>query len=160
MYVHIKLCKMETEIFAHYAKRQQNISNVLEITFPFGSRIDTVYLKTWWLICMVAFCSCILCIRLTRLVVNVIVNRIDIQKVSAQRFIVQYTITFLFTHLGRYKMATVFQTTFSNVFSFMERFVPFYNKSAAVQVMAWRRTGDKPWPESKFAEINDAWMWH
>ena len=97
-------------------------AHVLEIIIPFGSGSGTVYLKTWWLISMVAF-SYILCIRLTRLVVNVIVNRIDIQEMSAQRSVVQYAMILVFTHWGRDKMATIFQTTFSNVFSFIERFV-------------------------------------
>ena len=35
---------------------------------------------------------------------------------------------------------------------------PIDNKSALVQVMVWRRTGDKPLPESKLAQITDAYM--
>ena len=35
-----------------------------------------------------------------------------------------------------------------------------YNKSALVQVMAWRRTGDKPLPETMMTQFTDAYMWH
>ena len=31
-----------------------------------------------------------------------------------------------------------------------------YNKAAIVQVMAWRRTGDKPLPEPMRTQFNDA----
>ena len=34
------------------------------------------------------------------------------------------------------------------------------NKSALVQVMAWRRTGDKPLPEPVLTQVTDAYMWH
>ena len=37
---------------------------------------------------------------------------------------------------------------------------PIDNKSALVQVMAWRRTGDKPLREPMFDEFNDAYMRH
>ena len=37
---------------------------------------------------------------------------------------------------------------------------PIDNKSALVQVMAWRRTGDKPLPEPMMTQITDAYMWH
>ena len=37
---------------------------------------------------------------------------------------------------------------------------PIDNKSAFVQVMAWRRKGDKPLPEVMFAEFTDAYMRH
>ena len=43
------------------------------------------------------------------------------------------------------------------------KFVPkglIDNKSALVQVMAWRRTGDKPLPESKLAQFTDKYMQH
>ena len=32
------------------------------------------------------------------------------------------------------------------------------NKSALVQVMAWRRTGDKPLPEAMMTQFTDAYM--
>ena len=35
---------------------------------------------------------------------------------------------------------------------------PFDNKSALVQVMAWRRTGDKPLPESMLTQFTDTYM--
>ena len=35
---------------------------------------------------------------------------------------------------------------------------PIDNKAALVQVMAWRRTGDKPLPEPMLAQFTDAYM--
>ena len=43
------------------------------------------------------------------------------------------------------------------------KFVPMNlidNKLALVQVMAWRRTGDKPLPEPMMTQIIDAYMRH
>ena len=37
---------------------------------------------------------------------------------------------------------------------------PIDNKPALVQVMAWRRTGDKPLPESMLPQFPDAYMRH
>ena len=37
---------------------------------------------------------------------------------------------------------------------------PIGNKQALVQVMAWRRTGDKPLPEPMLTHFTDAYMWH
>ena len=37
---------------------------------------------------------------------------------------------------------------------------PINNKSALVQVMAWRRTDDKPLPESMMTQFTDAYMRH
>ena len=37
---------------------------------------------------------------------------------------------------------------------------PIDNKSALVQVMAWRRTGDKPLPELMLTQFNDVYMRH
>ena len=37
---------------------------------------------------------------------------------------------------------------------------PIDNKSALVQVMAWRQTGDKPLPEPMMIQLTDANMWH
>ena len=34
------------------------------------------------------------------------------------------------------------------------------NKSEAVRVMSWRRTGDKPLPESMFTQFTDAYVRH
>ena len=65
----------------------------------------------------------------------------------------------LLTHWGRDKMAAIYQTTFSNAFSwrkiykFRLRFPeicsygPINDISALVQIMAWRRPGDKPLSE-------------
>ena len=35
---------------------------------------------------------------------------------------------------------------------------PIDKKAALVQVMAWRRTGDKPLPEPMMAQFTDAYM--
>ena len=35
---------------------------------------------------------------------------------------------------------------------------PIYNKSALVQVMAWRQTGDKPLPEAMMTQFTDTYM--
>ena len=43
------------------------------------------------------------------------------------------------------------------------KFVPkgaIDNKSALVQVMAWRRTGDKPLPKPMLTQFTDAYMRH
>ena len=37
---------------------------------------------------------------------------------------------------------------------------PIDNKPALVQVMVWRRTGDKPLPEPMMAQFTDAYMRH
>ena len=37
---------------------------------------------------------------------------------------------------------------------------PIYNKPTLFQVMAWRRTGDKPLPEPMMAQLTEAYMWH
>ena len=37
---------------------------------------------------------------------------------------------------------------------------PIENKYALVQVMAWRRTGDKPLPEPMMTQFTDAYMRH
>ena len=37
---------------------------------------------------------------------------------------------------------------------------PIDNKSALVQVVAWRQTGDKPLPEPMLTQIADAYMRH
>ena len=34
------------------------------------------------------------------------------------------------------------------------------NKSALVQAMGWRRTGDKQLPEPMLTQFTDAYMWH
>ena len=37
---------------------------------------------------------------------------------------------------------------------------PIDNKPALVQVMAWRRIGDKTLPEPMMAQFTDTYMWH
>ena len=37
---------------------------------------------------------------------------------------------------------------------------PIDNKAALVQVMVWRRTGDKPLPEPMLTQFADAYMLH
>ena len=37
---------------------------------------------------------------------------------------------------------------------------PVNNKSALIQVMAWRRTGDKPLPEPVMTQFTDVYMHH
>ena len=37
---------------------------------------------------------------------------------------------------------------------------PIDSKSAWVQVMAWRQTGDKPLPEPMMTQLTDAYMGH
>ena len=76
-------------------------------------------------------------------------------------------------HLPLDKMATVSQTTYSYAFFMNEnicilirisrKFIlkgPIDNKLALVQVMAWRRTGDKPLPEPMLTQFTDAYMRH
>ena len=71
-----------------------------------------------------------------------------------------YRIVFFLTHCGRDKMDTILQTTFSSAFFWMKmfefrwkvslKFVPkdlINNIPALVQMMAWRRPGDKPLSE-------------
>ena len=54
------------------------------------------------------------------------------------------------THWGRDKMAVIFQTTFSKLFSWIKMYLFRLNLSeinnipALVQIMAWCRPGDKP----------------
>ena len=70
------------------------------------------------------------------------------------------------------KMAAISQTTFSNAFPWVKSFVfwfkfhwfvpkgPIDNKWALVQVMAWRRIGDKPLPEPMLIQFTDTYMRH
>ena len=66
--------------------------------------------------------------------------------------VIEHRIRSVLTHWGRDKMAAVSQTTLSNAFSWMKmlefrlRFPkgPINNIPALVQIMAWRRSGDKP----------------
>ena len=74
---------------------------------------------------------------------------------------------------GRNKIDSIVQTTFSNAIFLNEnywipikislKFVPKgqINKiPALVQIMAWRRTGDKPLSEPMLTQFNDAYMRH
>ena len=70
------------------------------------------------------------------------------------------------THWGWDKMAAIFQTTFLNRFSWMKiyefrlkfHWSPINNISALVQIMAWRRPGDKPLSEFAFAYTRPQWV--
>ena len=73
-------------------------------------------------------------------------------------------VTIHFTHWGR-KMATIFQTTFWNGFSWMKMYEfksvievfpggPIYNIPAWVEIMAWRRPGDNPLSEPMVSLYN------
>ena len=70
------------------------------------------------------------------------------------------------THWGRDKMAAMYHTAFSNAFSWMKMFKfrlrfhwsfflkgPINNIPALVQIMAWRRPGDKPLPEPMMVNL-------
>ena len=70
------------------------------------------------------------------------------------------------THWGRDKMADIFQTTFSHAFSWMKnvwifikismKFVPkgpIDKIPSLVQIMAWRRPGDKPLSETMMVSL-------
>ena len=72
----------------------------------------------------------------------------------------------MLTHWGRDKMAAILQTTLSNTFFFNEnvlisakislKFVPtdpINNIPALVQIMAWRRPGDKPLSEPMMVRL-------
>ena len=39
-------------------------------------------------------------------------------------------------------------------------YTPIDNKPALVQIIVWRRPGDKPWSESMMAYLTDAYMHH
>ena len=75
------------------------------------------------------------------------------------------------TDAGSPAMATISWIAFANAFSWQKissiliqillNYVPKSptdNKSALVQVMTWRRTGDKALPEPMMAQIGDAFM--
>ena len=71
------------------------------------------------------------------------------------------TVSNISLHWGRDKMATIFQTTFSNTFSWMKILIqislkyvpmgPIDNNPASVQIMAWRQKGAKPLSEPMMA---------
>ena len=77
------------------------------------------------------------------------------------------------THLPLHKMAAIladdiFKCMFLNEndrisIQISLKFVPrnpIDKKAALVQVMAWRRTGDKPLPESVLTQFTDAYIRH
>ena len=79
--------------------------------------------------------------------------------------------TYPLTHLSLDKMSAIladdiFKCIFLNEnygipIRISLKFVPMSlidNKEALVQVMAWRRTGDKPWPEPMLSQIRDTYM--
>ena len=70
------------------------------------------------------------------------------------------------THWGRDKMAAIFQTTFSNGFSWMKMYEfrltfhwslfqkgPINNIPTLVQITVWRRSGDKPLSEPMMVSL-------
>ena len=76
-------------------------------------------------------------------------------------------------HLPLDKMATISQMTFTKAFSQKKRLAfwfefhyslfpkgPNDKESGLVQVMAWRRAGDKPLPEPRLTQLTDAYMQH
>ena len=75
------------------------------------------------------------------------------------------------THWGRDKMAAIFQTTFSNAFSWMKMYEfrlkfhwsfvlkgPTNSIPALVLIMAWHQTGAKPLSEPMVVYFTDAYM--
>ena len=79
----------------------------------------------------------------------------------------------LLTHLSLVKMATILvDSIFKCIFLNENDTIPIQislklvprspidNKPALVQVMAWRRTGDKPLPEPMMTQFTDAYMRH
>ena len=84
-----------------------------------------------------------------------------------------YDWSIVLTHLPLNKMAAIFANDiFKRIFlnenirisnQISLKFVPYGpndNTSALVQVMAWRRTGDKPLPEAMMTQFSDAYMRH
>ena len=77
----------------------------------------------------------------------------------------QYSYRLLLTHWGLDKMAAIFQTTFSNGHSWMKMYefwltfhyislmVPINNIPTLIQVIAWRRPGDKPLSEPMMVRL-------
>ena len=74
------------------------------------------------------------------------------------------------THLPLDKMAAISQIADSSAFSWQKRCIlirisltfvpngPIDNRLALTQVLAWRRTGDKPLSEPILTQFNDAYM--
>ena len=74
------------------------------------------------------------------------------------------------THCPLDKMAAISQTIFLDAFSWMKSLIkvslkfvakiPIDNNTALVQIMAWRRAGDKPLSEPILAQFTDAYLRH
>ena len=90
---------------------------------------------------------------------------ISILSLARQGLIRCYDNLMFLTQWGQVKMDAIFQTS-SNAFSWMKMFefrlelslnfvskVPIDNKPASVQIMAWRRPGDKPLSEPMMASL-------
>ena len=60
---------------------------------------------------------------------------------------------------NRILMNEIFSISIPNSLKFVPK-GPIDNKGALVQVMAWRRTGDKPLPEPMLTQFTDAYMQH
>ena len=78
-------------------------------------------------------------------------------------------ICIVLTQVGRDKMTDIFTTIFSNEFPWMKIFefwIQFDwslfldNITPLVQILAWRRTGDKPLSEPMMPYVGDAYMRH
>ena len=86
---------------------------------------------------------------------------------------------YILTRWGQDKMAAIFQTTFSNAFSWMKIYQyrlkfhwrlslgPINNIPALVQIMAWRRAGDKSLSEPMMVSLlthicvtRPQWVYH
>ena len=82
---------------------------------------------------------------------------------TVKNHIAQTAVGYILSHWGRDKMAAIFQTTFSNAFFLMKMFkfwlrfhwslFPINNIPALVQIMAWRRPGDKPLSEPMMVSL-------
>ena len=92
---------------------------------------------------------------------------INVQHCAVDAPIKIHNNTIMLTHWGRDKMATIFQTIFSNVFSWMKmyEFRLKFHWSLFLRVLLtifqhWFRTGDKPLSEPMIAQFNDVYIRH
>ena len=135
------------EIKIHICKYLIGTSNVYSMNHPYEFHFDTYVMVVWmWWISS---------------------NLSGMDNVSMALF--SKTVYELLTPWGREKMAAVFQTTFSNAFSWMKIYIPLKfvpkgsmtNIPALVQIMAWCRAGDKPLSEPMLVVcFTDAYMRH
>ena len=96
---------------------------------------------------------------------NRAINRQEVQEID---LIVE--VKNAFQLINRNKMAAIAQTTFSNKFSWMKMYqfrLRFhwnlflrFESTILVQIMAWRRPGDKPLSEPMVFYLTDAYMRH